>query len=89
MWPSNKSRLTGEEIPSLSTRQARQRQRRQTAEWFWSCHCLGLRRAIRTEIEHDFFHIAFIKCADKAQAKLDSMESQLVSDPLFDEDEII
>ncbi len=35
------------------------------------------------------FHIASIKSADKAQAKLDSMESQLVADPLFDEDEII
>jgi predicted deacylase len=35
------------------------------------------------------FHIATIKSADKAQAMIDSMESQLVSDPLFDEDEII
>ncbi len=35
------------------------------------------------------FHIASVKSADKAQAKLDSMESQLVADPLFDEDEII
>ena len=35
------------------------------------------------------FHIATVKSADKAEAMIDSMESQLVADPLFDEDEII
>ncbi|KUO58463.1 MAG: succinylglutamate desuccinylase [Alphaproteobacteria bacterium BRH_c36] len=35
------------------------------------------------------FHIAKIRKADNAEATIDSLASQLVADPLFDEDEII